>query len=319
MPQFNGFICSVNTYALTTLEGTQGRTKTDKEEITFSFENGVATFKPTESALLQLSAIEALFSLELELTELTVSGLNDFIYKKTGIKDVMPRTVFYQLPFLWHHSSQYESLPEVWIKTKEVDHPVRPKVIPGQVLYARVCPRVGKKLSFRVAEVERDLDMFHNWQNQPRVANFWELAKPKEELREYLQKGLQDPHQFPVIYEVDDEPAGYFEFYWVKEDRLGPYYDSDAFDRSFHILVGNKRNLGFQNTDSMLKSATHCLLLEEPRTRRVMAEPRHDNVAILRYIQTFRAWKKLKEFDFPHKRAALLECKRENFFRGSYL
>ena len=34
---------------------------------------------------------------------------------------------------------------------------------------------------------------------------------------------------------------------------------------------------------------------------------------------TLDAWKKIKEFDFPHKRAALVECSRERFFQGEYL
>ena len=45
-----------------------------------------------------------------------------------------------------------------------------------------------------------------------------------------------------------------------------------------------------------------------------MGEPRADNKALLKHLATIPAFHNLKEFDFPHKRAALLECTRERFF-----
>ncbi len=131
-------------------------------------------------------------------------------------------------------------------------------------------------------------------------------------------KTKNDPHMIPTFVELDGVAVGYYEMYWTLEDRLGPYYPADAFDRGFHFLIGETSALGFQNTDAIVKSALHFLFLDDPRTRRVMAEPRHDNKKVLKYAES-SGWVKLKEFDFPHKRAALLECKRENFFNGERL
>lgn len=319
MFQFNGYICSQKMSVLTTLEGSVGKTVAPYLDLDFSFTPESVSFSAAEDFILQLAALEAVFAFNLTLNELKVENLHLFLQKQFQSPNLVRRSSFYQLPYLWHYAPSLEIKPEIWTKTNEISHPLRPRVQAGDVLYSRFCPRIQKRLSFRVASPEKDVEIFTDWQNQPRVANFWELAKPQEELYKYLSEGLQDPHQFPVIYEVNDEAVGYFEFYWAKENRLGPYYDSEAFDRAFHILVGNKKHLGFNNTDAMLKAACHCLFLDEPRTRKIMAEPRHDNVAILKYIETFVAWKKLKEFDFPHKRAALLECRRELFFNGGYL
>jgi hypothetical protein len=118
---------------------------------------------------------------------------------------------------------------------------------------------------------------------------------------------------------IDGDEVAYFEFYWVKEDRLGPYYDSEAFDRGFHFLVGNKKYLGNKTTDSLIKAVLHFFYIDDPRTRKVMAEPRHDNQKVLKYAEASIGWTKLKEFDFPHKRAALLENRREVFFGGNVL
>ncbi len=228
------------------------------------------------------------------------------------------RSDLYQLPLLWTKSTSYQIEPERWTQTKDVKHPVRPASQEGHC-YKRYVPHLEKTISLRRTDPEKDLDQFHEWHNQTRVAFFWELNKPKEELKEYMEKSLLDQHLIPMIVEIDGEPVGYFEMYWVREDRLGPYYNSDAFDRGFHVLIGNKKYLGQNYTDSVLKSALHFLFLDDPRTRRVMAEPRHDNQKILKYAEESIGWKQLKIFDFPHKRAVLLENSREVFFGGNAL
>ncbi|MBO9665243.1 MAG: acetyltransferase [Bdellovibrio sp.] len=274
--------------------------------------NGGTASLSTKSAInanepATLVAMEYLFG---HNTELQTISLN---------QNAVARADFFQNPSLWCQYGVTNLKPEQWTKTGEVSHPVRPTQNPGELLYSRYVPSIQKTVSFRVMNVEKDLKTFHFWQNQPYVYEFWELNKPESEIKEYIEKGLKDPHYIPTFVEFDGIPVGYFEMYWTKEDRLGPYYDSEAFDRGFHLLIGNTDFLGFPNTDAILKSATHYLFLEEPRTRKIMAEPRSDNKRIIRYIETFTAWKKLKEFDFPHKRAALLECRREAFFMGNFL
>lgn len=269
-----------------------------------------------------LVALEYLFGHNPEQKEIVISGYkaHDLIakYWGAGPEVKVSRQEFFQLKSLWHAELDYVPALEKWTKTGDWTHPVRPDIQTG-VLYSRYVPLISKTLSFRMINAESDLEIFHDWHNQPRVANFWELALPKEELRAYILKGLKDPHTLPMIAECDGVPVGYFEMYWTREDRLAPYYTSDAFDRGFHFLIGNTEFLGFNNTDSILKCLSHFLFLDEIRTRKIMAEPRSDNTRVLKYVETFKAWRKLYEFDFPHKRAALLECCRERFFTGDYL
>ena len=48
-------------------------------------------------------------------------------------------------------------------------------------------------------------------------------------------------------------------------------------------------------------------------TELVVGEPRVDNAKLLRYADVL-AYHKIKEFDFPHKRSALMHCWRDEFF-----
>lgn len=225
------------------------------------------------------------------------------------------REEFFQLPDPWVRRRTSSIGKEEWTETNGIKHPVRPKVEPG-VFYRRYVPSIRKTISFRTVNIDRDLEKFHYWHNQPRVYDLWELNKPIEELRVYLENGQKDPHQYPVILEYDDEPAGYFELYWAAEDRLGPYYDHAPYDRGFHFLIGEEKFLGRANTDAAIRSVMHFLYLDDSRTMRIMAEPRADNQRVLKYVQLVPGWRFIKEFDFPHKRAALLSARREDFFRN---
>ena len=268
---------------------------------------------------LLLVAIEYVLGHKSELKFVKIEKYNGQQYPFTLFKTpVISRSEFFQLASPWHKHSHIEISPERWTETNGRAHPVRDLPHDGTV-YKRYVPEIGKTVSFRQLNIETDLVTFHEWHNQPRVLNFWELNKPMAELKDYLEKSLKDPHQFPMIVEFDGEMVGYYEMYWVQEDRLGPYYDSEAWDRGFHFLIGNTKYLGYANTDTIIKSGLHFLFLDDPRTRKVMAEPRHDNHKVLRYAEASKGWKRLKEFDFPHKRAALLECRREGFFGGNAL
>ncbi len=222
------------------------------------------------------------------------------------------RAAFYQLPSPWHFAQQ-QNKPETLIITNERQHPKRPILTAG-THYRRFVSSINKTISFRTVDIEKDLAIFHNWHNQPRVYDLWDLNKPIDELRTYLEKALADKHLIPMIAEADGAPIGYFEIYWAAEDRLAPYYDYEAYDRGFHFLIGERRFLGRDNTSAVVTSVMHMIFLDDERTKRIVVEPRADNKKVLLYAELVPGWKFIKEFDFPHKRAALLMAKRDDFF-----
>lgn len=223
------------------------------------------------------------------------------------------RKTFFQSAAPWLHSRASSSYPLTSItEMGKIKHPQRPPE-PGGLVYERFDPVLGMSLSFRAIDRDRDLDTFHSWMNDGRVAFFWELAQSETELAAYLDKLNKDPHAFGLIGCYDGDPFGYFEIYWAKEDRLGSYYDADDFDRGWHGLVGNRRHLGHAKTLAWLRGLTHYLFIDDIRTRRVVGEPKASHTKLLRYADAV-AYYKVREFDFPHKRSALMHCDRESFF-----
>lgn len=228
---------------------------------------------------------------------------------------IVHRHVLRQLPLLWRRQASHAAYPRLRTALGPQDRlpPLRPPR-PCGLMYERWLPDLDLTIGFRPIDRRRDLDLFHKWMNDGRIAFFWELAQSREELDKYLADQESDPHIFGVIASFNDEPTGYFEFYWAKEDRLGPYYEPDDYDRGWHGLIGNARHLGRPKTLAIFRAVTHYLFLDEPRTQRIVGEPRAAHQKMLSYCAD-AAYDKIKEFDFPHKRAALVCCERERFFR----
>ncbi|BBL77213.1 GNAT family N-acetyltransferase [Methylomagnum ishizawai] len=229
-----------------------------------------------------------------------------------GAAIACPRGWVRQRAELWLAQPRETVFPLRYAMSGGKRHPLRPPIQPGEV-YRRPIPALGSLLSLRTLDPERDLDTFHRWMNTPRVAHFWELEGGLEDHRRYLDKVLADAHMHPVLGCFDGEPFGYFELYWAKEDRIAPYYGVDDYDRGLHMLVGEERFRGPHRVAAWLPSLAHYLFLDDPRTHNVVAEPRADNAKMIGYLQQ-AGFHKAKEFDFPHKRAALMVLPREVFF-----
>ncbi|PWC35920.1 GNAT family N-acetyltransferase [Azospirillum sp. TSO35-2] len=218
----------------------------------------------------------------------------------------------FQRPDLWLLGAGSTGYPQTHVVSNGRYHPRRaPK--PRGTLYARHIPWLDRTLSFRVVDLDQDLERFHRWQNDPRVAVFWQEEGDLAKHRAYLEAQLSDPHTMPLIASLDGEPFGYFEVYWAKENRIGAFYDAQDYDRGWHVLIGEAQVRGRAHVSAWLPSLVHFMFLDDARTQRIVGEPRADHHQQIRNLDR-SGFAKVKEFDFPHKRAMLVMLLRERFF-----
>jgi N5-hydroxyornithine acetyltransferase len=129
------------------------------------------------------------------------------------------------------------------------------------------------------AERSSDVEILHRWMNEPRVNAAWGCAGPVYTQQKFLEDGLSSTHSFPVIGCWDGKPFGYFEIYWVKEDRLGRLLGGQVgnYARGIHVLVGEQEFRGPHRVKIWMDALVHYCWLADPRTESVMTEPRVDN------------------------------------------
>ncbi|PYH92969.1 siderophore biosynthesis protein [Aspergillus ellipticus CBS 707.79] len=245
-----------------------------------------------------------------------------------------------------HLPTYFPPPPTQYTFTNGIRHPIRPKPPhQGDVFYIRYIPSVQQYLSFRVPYLPTtklipgsilaggsgnhtpnlstssldqpltpgpsDLEYLHKWMNNPRVNAAWGEGGPIEHQEKFLRANLDNKHSFPVIGCWDGKPFGYFELYWVKEDRLGPLIGgADNYDRGIHLLIGEQEFRGPHRVTIWLSALVHYCWLADSRTQSVVLEPRVDNAKLINYLQQGGFYKE-GEVTFPHKQSALMRIRRD--------
>lgn len=230
----------------------------------------------------------------------------------------------------WQHKMCLKSPLSLWpispppqrmILSNGRRHPFRlPRPDQGKVIYTRYIPRLADQhqqscnFSMRIISIKDNLQDFHDWHNSERVNKFWGERGSIEAHREYIERQLADPHVIPVIAYFNETAFAYFELYYAAEDNIGVHADAGPYDMGWHALVGNEAFRGPKFVQVWISCVTHYLFLADPRTQRVMLEPRVDNEKFIQYLTQDGGYVVEKEFNFPHKRAALVIITREKFF-----
>lgn len=205
------------------------------------------------------------------------------------------------------------AFPELFTVTAGRRHPLRPET-PSGIVYARAIPWLGRTLTFRTLTEPGDIALFSGWMNDPRVAAIWEESGSLAAHAALIARLQADPATLPLFGCLDGHPFGYFELYWARESRLGPLYESGPYDRGWHVAIGDPAVRGRPYLSAWLPSLMHYLFLDEPRTARIVGEPRADHAQQIRNLHA-SGFGTVATIDFPHKRAALVALSREHFVR----
>jgi len=96
--------------------------------------------------------------------------------------------------------------------------------------------------------------------NDPRVEVVWEDGGDLARHRRDIEERTADPHVLPLIGCADGVPFGYFEVYWARENRIGPHYNADDYDRGWHVAIG-EGGISWQGLDHSLAAVADALHL----------------------------------------------------------
>jgi acetyl CoA:N6-hydroxylysine acetyl transferase len=284
------------------------------EKVPGSLKLGLPDIAHAEIVPVLSSAVEFMsaHSRDLGVIEVGNVAASDFpLNAAQGDSLIVDPRAFWQWPAPWVAKPAYPH-PQVHVLSNGQYHPKRLQK-PAGIVYERYIPWLDQVLSFRVANPQLDLEHFHRWMNDEQVNAIWEDGGDREKHLAILEERLHDPHMLALIGHFDGVPFGYFEVYWAKENRLGPYYDAQDYDRGWHVAIGEPAYRGKQWITAWLPSLMHFIFLDDPRTQRIVGEPRASHEQQIRNLDR-SGFAKVKHFDFPHKRAMLVMLTRERFF-----
>ncbi|MFH9083613.1 GNAT family N-acetyltransferase [Streptomyces sp. NPDC017673] len=169
-------------------------------------------------------------------------------------------------------------------------------------------PVVTPAGSFHLMPVrlDQDLSLVHRWMNDPAVAEFWELAGPRNRTEDHLRAQLHgDGRSVPCLGVLDGTPMSYWEIYRADLDPLARHYPVRPHDTGVHLLVGAAADRGRGLGSVLLRAVADLILDRRPTCARVVAEPDLRNTpSIAAFLSA--GFRFAAEVDLPDKRAALM-------------
>ncbi|ALO96593.1 siderophore biosynthesis protein [Streptomyces hygroscopicus subsp. limoneus] len=162
--------------------------------------------------------------------------------------------------------------------------------------------------SFQLMPVrlDQDLPLVHRWMNDPAVAEFWELAGPRNRTEDHLRAQLHgDGRSVPCLGVLDGTPMSYWEIYRADLDPLARHYPVRPHDTGIHLLVGDAADRGRGLGSVLLRAVADLILDRRPTCAHVVAEPDLRNTpSIAAFLSA--GFRFAAEVDLPDKRAALV-------------
>jgi RimJ/RimL family protein N-acetyltransferase len=128
----------------------------------------------------------------------------------------------------------------------------------------------------------RDLPLLHVWINDPEVAEYWNLAGPREHVDRHIAEQIDSQHSTPYLGRLDSEPMSYWEVYRADLDPIAEHYHARANDTGIHVLIGPGRHRGRGVGSVLLRAVTEWTLARHSWATRVIAEPDVRNTRSIR-------------------------------------
>lgn len=186
------------------------------------------------------------------------------------------------------------------------DNLIKPQT--KEILYSRYFPKEEITITLRSFDIDRDLEMVHDWFNQEHAKPIWKMDGPIRELELFYRTLIPSDHSHSFIGEVNGEPTFTMEPYWPMRESVGAYYDALPTDYGSHLLIAP--------TDKDKKFSFPCgqVLMDwvflQPVVGKCIGEAAVESRAM--HIFTTRLGFKYQQvLKMPHKDANLTFCYRD--------
>jgi len=175
-------------------------------------------------------------------------------------------------------------------------------------VYSRYFPKENVTVSIRPFDIDRDLEMVHDWFNREHAKKIWKMDWPLQQLETYYRTMLPGNTAHSYIGEINGEPTYNFEVYWVVRDMLADYYPALPTDYGTHQFIAPtdpRKKFASPSTQSMLD-----FVFAQPQVGKMVGEGSVESLAAI-MNKAHVGFRIEKVIELPHKKANLNFCYRE--------
>jgi hypothetical protein len=179
------------------------------------------------------------------------------------------------------------------------------------VLYSCYFPKEEITISIRSFDIDRDLEIVHDWFNREHAKPIWKMDGPIKDLELWYRTILPSDETHSFIGEVNGVPNFSLEPYWPMRDLVGEYYDALATDYGSHLFIApaeKEKKFTFQSFQVGLN-----WIFAQAVVGKCIGEASVEAIAMDRLIGRF-GFKKQEIIEMPHKTAHLTFCTRESYW-----
>lgn len=187
-----------------------------------------------------------------------------------------------------------------------------PGMRPSEILFLLTDQDLGGTLAFRSLDLEGDMDMIHDWVNQPYSRRYWQMYGDRGWLLEHYQELLENPNAHSFIGLFQNNPVCQLDCYLVAADELVNHVPAGPGCCGFHILMLPPRQSKKGLTEAVLKAFTR-FFFSFSEARVLYGEPDHRNSPA--NLAAKRAgFELMRPIELSTKTANLYRITRSQFF-----
>jgi siderophore synthetase component/RimJ/RimL family protein N-acetyltransferase len=175
-------------------------------------------------------------------------------------------------------------------------------------LYSRFFPKENITIKIRPFDIDRDLEMAHDWFNQEHAKPIWKMDGPIKGLELFYRTLLPSDSSHSFIGEINGEPTFTLEPYWPMRDGVGACYEYKSTDYGAHLLIAptdKDKKFTFETGQAITD-----FIFEQPEVGKCIGEAAVESRAMHIFV-TRLGFRLEKVIQMPYKMANLTFCYRD--------
>ncbi|WP_175636269.1 GNAT family N-acetyltransferase [Pedobacter ghigonis] len=200
----------------------------------------------------------------------------------------------------------YREFPNPLSKYLFAENLIKPQT--KEVLYSRYFPKEDVTINIRPFDIDRDLEMVHDWFNQEHAKPIWKMDGPIKGLELFYRTLLPNDASHSFIGEINGVPTFTIEPYWPMRDGVGACYEALTTDYGAHLLIAptdKDKKYSFETGQALMD-----FIFEQKEVGKCIGEAAVESRAMHIFV-TRLGFKLEKVIQMPYKMANLTFCYRD--------